>query len=264
LARSKRKTITHTDVIFHQKYKKRKLEIGIKIRKQPIGRRIAIGDIHGCYHTFESLVEDTICLKQEDQLFLLGDYIARGPRNREVLDYIIELQKEGFQIYPLMGNHEYFVLRDVKFCERSKNSDRIRDYIESKDLLNLDNCVENKYLNFIQNLPYYYELDNFILVHAGLDFEEENPLTDKMSMIYARNYVVDREKINGKIIIHGHTPINLSEIQDQIRNHKKIGRINLDNGCVYKQYEVKKGKDLGRLCALNLDNMELIITENID
>jgi len=238
------------------------LNIGIKIPKQSKGRRIAIGDIHGCYHTFEALVADKIQLTKEDQLFLLGDYIDRGIRNREVLDYILELKEEGFQIYPLLGNHEYFVLRDLHFCEISKS--KIRDLIESKDLLDIKKELETKYLHFIQQLPYYYELDDFILVHAGLNFEEENPLMDKMSMIYARNYEVDLSKMNDKTIIHGHTPVSLTEIEIQIKTHKKIGRINLDNGCVYKQYETKKEKDLGRLCGLNLDSMELIYLENID
>lgn len=240
------------------------MDIGIEIKKPSFGRRIAVGDIHGCYNTFESLVVDNIQLKKEDQLFLLGDYIDRGIRNREVLDYILELQEDGFQIYPLMGNHEYFVLRDIEFCNHSKKPTRIRDLIESKDLLNLENEVELRFLKFIQNLPYYYELDNFILVHAGLDFEEKNPLLDKISMIYARNFEVNKEKIKGKILIHGHTPINIDEIKNQIEHYKMLGRINLDNGCVYKQYELDKGKDLGRLCALNLDTMELIFREYID
>lgn len=240
------------------------MDIGIKIKKPSLGRRIAIGDIHGCYNTFESLVVDEIQLKKEDQLFLLGDYIDRGIRNREVLDYIIELQESGFQIYPLMGNHEYFILRDIEFSKSSKEPHKIRDLIESKDLLNLENQIEEKFLKFIQNLPYYYELDNFILVHAGLNFEEKNPLLDKMSMIYARNFEVDKEKIKGKILIHGHTPINLDKIRYQISSYQTLGRINLDNGCVYKQYELEKDKDLGRLCALNLDNMELFFRDSID
>jgi len=240
------------------------LKIGIEIEKPRTGRRIAVGDIHGCYNTFESLIEDKIRLKTEDQLFLLGDYIDRGIRNREVLDYIIELKEEGFQIFPLMGNHEYFILRDVEFCEKISNPKRIRDLVESKDLLNLENTIESKYIEFIQNLPYYYELDKFILVHAGLDFERERPLTDQMSMIYARNDKVNREKIKGKILIHGHTPINLNEIKYQVSNHSKIGRINLDNGCVYRKYKPKEGRDWGRLCALDLDSLELNYKEYID
>lgn len=237
---------------------------GEKVKKPKVGRRFAIGDIHGCYHTFASLVEDKIGLTQKDQLFLLGDYINKGSRSREVLDYILELKEAGNQIYPLMGNHEYLLLRDVALCEKSKNPVQIKDLIESIELLGLNGRVEERYLEFMQSLPYYYKLDNFILVHAGLDFKAKNPLSDKMSMISARDYDVDLSKTNGRILIHGHTPTHLDEIERQIITHKKLGRINLDNGCVYKRYELEADRDLGRLCALNLDSMELVYCDYMD
>jgi len=240
------------------------LEIGKVVSRTIEGRRIAVGDIHGCFNTFESLIEDKIKLQKIDQLFLLGDYIDKGTRNREVLDYIIEMQNDGYQVFPLIGNHEYFVMRDIEFCQKSNNPQGIRDLIESTDLLNEEKIVDSKYHEFILNLPYYYELDDFILVHAGLDFEEKDPLFDKMSMIYARNYLVNRDKINGKILDHGHTPVSLSEIKNLIHNKEIIGRINLDNGCVNKQYTSYEEKDLGRLCALDLDNMKLFTNEYID
>ena len=240
------------------------MKLGVKIDKPSIGRRFAIGDIHGCFNTFESLLEDILMLKREDQIFLLGDYIDRGPRNREVLDYIIELMEDGYQIFPLMGNHEYFVLRDLEFIEKTKVVSHIRDLIESKDLLDSNYNLGQRYVDFIKRLPYYYELDNFILVHAGLDFESEDPFSDKMSMIYARGYEVDRSMIDDKILIHGHTPTTLGEIRNQIKRRKDLGRINLDNGCVFKMYELKKRNDLGRLCALNLDTFELLYCEYID
>ena len=119
-------------------------------------------------------------------------------------------------------------------------------------------------MDFIQSLPYYYKLDHFILVHAGLDFKEEDPLSEYMSMIFARNYEVDLVKTKGRIVIHGHTPIPLNEIERQIKIRKKLGRINLDNGCVYKRNALEADRDLGRLCALNLDSMELVYCDYID
>ncbi len=240
------------------------MEIGKVVSRTIEGRRIAVGDIHGCFNTFESLIEDKIKLQKIDQLFLLGDYIDKGTRNREVLDYIIEMQNDGYQVFPLIGNHEYFVMRDIEFCQKSNNPQGIRDLIESTDLLNEEKIVDSKYHEFILNLPYYYELDDFILVHAGLDFEEKDPLSDKMSMIYARNYQVDRDKIKGKILVHGHTPVSLSEIKNLIKDSEVTSRINLDNGCVYRQYTFHEENDLGRLCALDLDSMKLFTKEYID
>jgi len=196
--------------------------------------------------------------------FLLGDYIDRGLRNREVLEYILELIAEDYFIFHLMGNHEYFILRDFEFSKLTKTNSKFRDLISSKDLLNHKGELDDRFFSFIEGLPYYYELDDFILVHAGLDFNIAEPLTDRRSMIYARNFDVDLSKIHNKTLIHGHTPIGLDKIKSQVENYKTNGCINLDNGCVYYHYEGAKEKDLGRLCCLNLDTMELICVDNMD
>jgi serine/threonine protein phosphatase 1 len=65
----------------------------------------AISNIHGCYHTFKALLEK-IGLCKEDELYLLGDYIDRGPGSKEVLDLILKLKSENFNIQCLLGNHE--------------------------------------------------------------------------------------------------------------------------------------------------------------
>lgn len=236
----------------------------VKVDKNKIGRRFAIGDIHGCFNTLESLIEDKLEITKDDQLFLLGDYIDKGLRNREVLDYILELIEDGYQVFPLIGNHEYFILRDVDFSKKSKNTTQVRDLIESKDLLDEDGEIESKYLKFIKELPYCFELDDYILVHAGLDFTLKDPMSDKMSMIYERGFIVDSDKTKGKILIHGHTPVNLNVIERQIKKCKTDFVINLDNGCVNKHYVISDDKDHGRLCALDLDSMQLFVLANID
>ncbi len=71
-----------------------------------MNRLFAISDIHGCYRPFYELVVNTIKLRKSDQLILLGDYIDRGDQSKEVIDFIIDLSKKGFNIIPLTGNHE--------------------------------------------------------------------------------------------------------------------------------------------------------------
>lgn len=74
-------------------------------------RLIAIGDIHGCFNQFYTLIFDEIKLNKEDQLVLLGDYIDRGEQVKEVIDLILQLIKDGFQIIPLKGNHEELLIQ---------------------------------------------------------------------------------------------------------------------------------------------------------
>lgn len=73
-------------------------------------RLFAIGDIHGCFDSFKDLVESKIQLQKDDKLILLGDYIDRGDSSKEVVDFIIKLLENGYDIIPLMGNHEAMLL----------------------------------------------------------------------------------------------------------------------------------------------------------
>ncbi len=50
----------------------------ISFPKEYNGNEYVIPDIHGCLLTFKALLKN-IKLKKDDRLFLLGDYIDRGP-----------------------------------------------------------------------------------------------------------------------------------------------------------------------------------------
>ena len=50
-------------------------------------RQIAVSDIHGCLKTFDNLL-DKLALTQLDELFILGDYVDRGPDSKGVIDRI--------------------------------------------------------------------------------------------------------------------------------------------------------------------------------
>jgi len=49
-------------------------------------RLFAIGDIHGCFDAFRTLLEQIIQIKLADKIILLGDYIDRGIQSKEVID----------------------------------------------------------------------------------------------------------------------------------------------------------------------------------
>ena len=100
-------------------------------------------------------------------------------------------------------------------------------------------------------------MEDFIIVHAGLNFDIEDPLSDKEGMLWIRNQYVVPEKIGNRTMVHGHTPMVLNKIKDEIENNAKD--IDLDGGCVYIGTE-----GLGNLCALELDSKKLEVQPNID
>lgn len=215
-------------------------------------RRLAIPDIHGCFNTFNELLSK-VKIEKEDYLFLLGDYIDRGSRSKEVLDKIIELIKNDYRVFPLRGNHENMLLeKHLKdYCDEEL---KLPGQFRNKDLIDENSKIKKDYLGFISNLPYFYELDDYYLVHAGFNFEEEDFLNDYHSMIWINEF--ESKKINKRIIV-GHKTRSMIEIEMQIANNNKI--LNLDNGCVYKS-----NQNLGSLVCFDLDTYELFIQKNID
>lgn len=210
-------------------------------------RIFAIGDIHGCYDSFRELVENKINLEVKDKLILLGDYIDRGAKSKEVIDYIIELQNKGFDIVPLMGNHEVTLLDAVKddgllpiWLYNGGYST-----LESFNIKTLKD-LDQSYIDFIKNFRYYYSYNNFLFVHAGFKDEEDNPFDDKHSMIWECRKKYKNPTLISKIIIHGHCPVTINTCKESIHSNNHV--IDIDTGCVYFN---RVGQ--GRLTALELN-----------
>lgn len=201
-------------------------------------RAFAISDIHGHLSTLRALLEDQLLLNREDRLFLLGDYVHRGPDGKGVLQYLAQLVTKGYQVQGLFGNHELIWLREL--AERRR-------------------AVPTQVLPFWNTLQYYIEYDQYLMVHAGFNFQSQQMLTDTNAMLWLRHWYdsIDRQWLAGRIILHGHTPVSETEIRQRIKAGKPA--IGIDNGC-FMRYEAGKGQ----LCALELGTHDLFFQENID
>ncbi len=215
-----------------------------------------IGDIHGCSKTFRRLVEEGIQPQPEDEIICVGDYIDRGPDSKGVIDYILELRQQGYSIRTLRGNHEQLLLDtledDVAHEEWMENgapatlqSFGIRDSFE----------LPEPYITFFTQTELYHIMDEWIIVHAGLNFKLDDPFSDQAALLWTRDTYVDLAKTGGRKLIHGHTPVTLNEIAAS----RLSSSINVDGGC-YK----KEVPGLGHLVALELDALELIVIRNCE
>lgn len=221
-------------------------------------RRFAIGDIHGCSKTLRKLVEEVLLLKQDDTLFLLGDYIDRGPDSVGVLDYLMKLQESGFDVRPIRGNHEEMLLDAVNdpaarsLWYGNGGWGTLREFgVESPEL------IPHRFIDFMTALPYILTTEEYVFVHAGLDFRTINPLQDtsRQFLLWARDCQVTSANIGDRTLITGHCVTPLYTIKASLATH----HITLDNGC-YDKGEIS----CGSLVALDLDNQELFVQENIE
>ncbi len=73
--------------------------------------------------------------------------------------------------------------------------------------------------------------------------------------IFTRSGYVDRQRIGGRRLICGHTPVSRAMLEDSL----KYNKIMLDNGCVFGGLP-----EMGSLAALDLESMKVYYQENID
>lgn len=219
-------------------------------------RRFAISDIHGCAKTFKKLLR-RINFSQEDVLYLLGDYLDRGPDGKGVIDHIFELQKNGFEVHCLRGNHEQYFLD--AYYETESTYTIPQETLTSFEVENVKD-VPKVYLDWMNRLPYFFDLEDYLLVHAGLNFKSDAPLEDEAAMIWIRHWYddIDEEWLGNQIVVHGHTPYEKWEIKKNLHHLEDIPAINIDAGCVFESY------GFGHLCALNLGTKQLIFEDCMD
>ncbi|HXA02165.1 MAG TPA: metallophosphoesterase family protein [Cytophagaceae bacterium] len=217
----------------------------------------AITDIHGCAKTFRVLVEK-LGLNPNDHLYLLGDFINKGPDSKGVLELIFELKAEGLQLHCVRGNHDQMLLDVIKGTSMGRwgLEDQYKKTLESFHVVK-PHDIPSKYIELLNSMPYYIETDKYLFVHAGFDFSIKDPFSDFISMMNIKRIELVKEKAKGKIIIHGHLPQAIDGIRHTVAHKQEI--INLDNGCVYYH-----NKEYGNLVALNADKLELIFQPNID
>ncbi|HET6559796.1 MAG TPA: metallophosphoesterase family protein [Prolixibacteraceae bacterium] len=215
-------------------------------------RLFAIGDIHGCFDAFKELIEQKIQLTPDDKLILLGDYIDRGPKSKEVIDYIIELKAKGFDITPLSGNHEQMLL-DAWQVEAMVNIWMLNGGAETLKSFGIKGAssLEPYYIEFFKSLKLYAEYENYLFVHAGFNDELEHPFEDTYHMIWTCRKKYTHPLLKDKIVVHGHCTISAATCHERIQNNDRV--INLDTGCVYASY-----KGYGRLTALELHTRNIL------
>jgi serine/threonine protein phosphatase 1 len=221
-------------------------------------RRFATTDLHGCLQTFRYLVEEELRLTPADQLYLLGDYVNKGPDSRGVLDYLMQLQASGYQVHCLRGNHDQALLEASRHrwrwdwlgprgrlpTLRSFGVQRMAD-------------IPAQYLDWLAALPYEIELPDFLLVHAGYNFAlpPDAMRRDHTAMLNIKKFVFDPSRLAGKRLLHGHVPTPTAQVRS--RATSRPGALGLDTGCVYRH-----NPELAHLSALNLDTWELTLVAN--
>lgn len=168
----------------------------------------AMSDIHGYYDFFKKNLSLINLDENDTKLILCGDYIDYGPDSFKTLELVKKLtEKYPGRVIALMGNHEKMLLNFLK-SNFTKSGDTIesaewlatdRDFLTVKSFISFDidkvigeinekdkidlyaklavkvkkdiNNNHRELIAWLRSLPYYYETEKQIFVHAGIDEE---------------------------------------------------------------------------------------------
>lgn len=190
------------------------------------GRLLAVSDLHGCVDHFIALLRQ-IKLTKADRLVLLGDYVDRGPKSKQLVQLLINLQRQFPRTIMLKGNHEDMFLNYL--AGKDKDLFMYNGGTATLDSYQADEYgvaeVSMEHIEFLENLPLSYETDDFFFCHAGV-FPDE-PLSNQIEsdLLWIRDDFLWDDTDHGKIVVHGHTPT----IEPDVRTN----RIGIDTGGVF-------------------------------
>lgn len=203
-------------------------------------RYLLISDIHGGLETFEELLEQIKYDATNDQLVLLGDYIDRGSDARGVVNKVMDLQKEGAIV--LRGNHDDMLIAAVnneenawKRWEKNGALPTLQSYDKKITTMEIPQTDEfKKHVEFLDNLDYYYETDDYIFVHGGVDPNIPLEQTDPYTLVWIREKF-HKGYTGKKTVVFGHTrtPILHKDKENTDVYFGSNNIIGIDGGAVY-------------------------------
>ncbi|MCQ2432841.1 MAG: metallophosphoesterase [Clostridia bacterium] len=208
-----------------------------------------MSDLHGQYAKYRKMLE-LIRFSDEDELFVLGDVVDRGPDPVKIL-FDMSMRPN---VFPIMGNHDFMALKilsklQVEITEDNYATQVDAELLESlffwqqdggeetiRDFRRLQTEDREAILDYLSDFAPYESLtvdgNRFVLVHGGMEnFSPDKPLSsyDPGELLtcrpdYSRVYYPDR------YLVTGHTPTSLIDAQYQGKIYQKNRHIAIDCG----------------------------------
>ncbi len=179
---------------------------------------LVVGDVHGCYHTFEKLVRKH-WRPESDYLVQVGDLINKGQHSAACVQYARELEEDyPYQVFFLKGNHEERYLKYVDLPGKSRSVDRTRKNFDSRG------WNRKKLHNWLDKRPLKWETPHMLVTHAGISKRVKKPYvaTNPLGVVHNRSPI----KNIGKLQVFGH----IIQLDGLVRYHEKANAWCIDTG----------------------------------
>ena len=117
----------------------------------------AVGDVQGCFDTFERLLATIDWRPGRDQLWLVGDLVNRGAKSLEVLRWA---RAHDERVVAVLGNHDLHLLARAEGARKPSANDTLDAVLDAPD--------RKKLLKWLRRRPFLHRAHGHVLVHAGI------------------------------------------------------------------------------------------------
>lgn len=213
----------------------------------------AIGDIHGDMEQLEMIharvAADLAAHPVGDhKIIQIGDLVDRRFQSKQVINYLIEGHEAGKPWITLKGNHDRMM---TLFIDHKAQDPILRTdltwlhprlggltTLESYGITGLSHEQEDEILaeaiakvpathrDFLRTLPTHFDTPDAFFAHAGVNPERSLADQTEDDLIWVRAPFHDHPEPYEKLIIHGHTPV---DVVTRYANN----RLNIDTGAAY-------------------------------
>ena len=227
-----------------------------KINENDYDRIFLTSDIHGHYSMFETLL-DKIKLTKKDLIIILGDSCDRGTQTYELYKKYNDLEKEGYNIKHLRGNHEDMLIKAMESGDNEhwyrnggeKTQKSFYNNSESKDTLTFEEWLEREgiksvkwFVDWLDRIPIMISGEKNLFVHAAFDTTKGEDEQEHRFLIWDRNDFWTNNR-TGKAIYFGHTPSKDGKIKHYVNDVHCIDTGSYKNGII-ACVELKTGKEI--------------------
>ena len=150
-----------------------------------------IGDVHGCFHTFKTLIE-AHWNPENEFLIQLGDLVQKGPHSALTIEYAWQLQKEyPYQCFFLKGNHEQLLIERYKENPFQPEVSRFNSELIQRSI------PLAKTYKWLEKLPMKWENQRILITHAGISKTIHDPFDPNNSkgVLFNRSGLKALEKV---------------------------------------------------------------------
>lgn len=167
-------------------------------------KTIIVGDVHECVDELKALLVSCGFQIEGNQLLetgkvsgakilLVGDWIDKGNRTREIIDFLYE-NKDQFLF--VLGNHENFVYKYLRGEIKGVEEELLHAYFDSTEVLKADEELLRRFNHLVSlSKPFYRTVGkrgpSFYVTHAPCENKYIGKL-DVNSVRHQRNFRIDR------------------------------------------------------------------------